>query len=201
MKTVVQIVLGIVVCVLGYMLYMSLKHPIDFNDEVEHRKALVVERLKDIRTLQSFYKAEHGKFTGSFDTLIDFYKNGNISVVRQIGSMDDSLAVAQKKVSRDTIRIPVKDSLFKAIAGFNIDSIKRVPLVGKDFEMKALIFSTLSGVDVPLFEASVLNNVYLEGLDRQLIINLNDDNKNMNRFQGVKVGSIDSPNNNAGNWE
>ena len=42
---------------------------------------------------------------------------------------------------------------------------------------------------------------YLGGLDRQEIINLKDLNEKLGRYSGLMVGSIDNPNNGAGNWE
>jgi hypothetical protein len=54
---------------------------------------------------------------------------------------------------------------------------------------------------VPLFEASVPYDVYLNGLNRQEIVNLNEKAKTLKKFAGLKVGDISSPNNNAGNWE
>lgn len=207
MKTILQIVIGIAIVVLAYLLYDSLMHPIRFKQSVQHRKELVVDRLIDIRSLQSAYKDEHGAFTESFDSLIHYFKEGNVSVVRQIGSLDDSVAVARGEVHRDTIRIPVRDTLskvlkvFKINERFNIDSLRYVPIVGDEFEMRAVMYKSISNIMIPLFEACVSNDIYLKGLDRQLIVNLNDDQKKMNKWPGVKVGSVDSPNNNAGNWE
>ena len=207
MKTILQIVIGIAILVLAYLLYDSLMHPIRFNQAVAHRKELVVDRLIDIRSLQSAYKDEHGQFTGSFDSLINYFKEGNVSVVRQMGSLDDSIAVAKGEVKRDTLRIPVRDTLskvlkvFKVNENFDIDSLRYVPIVNDEFEMRAVMYKSISNIMIPLFEACVSNDVYLKGLDRQLVVNLNDDRKKMNKWPGVKVGSVDSPNNNAGNWE
>ena len=66
--------------------------------------------------------------------------------------------------------------------------------------MQAVV-ARVSGVDVPLFEAAAPFDYLLKGLDRQLIVNLNADRELMGRYPGLKVGSIDAPNNNAGNWE
>ena len=38
-------------------------------------------------------------------------------------------------------------------------------------------------------------------MDKQLIINLNAESRDLNRYEGLQVGSITAPNNNAGNWE
>ena len=56
-------------------------------------------------------------------------------------------------------------------------------------------------VVVPVFEASVTNDIVLHGLNKQLLINLNDEKIQMNKFPGLKVGDIAAANNNAGNWE
>jgi hypothetical protein len=175
--------------------------PITFKREYEKRKAVVVEKLKDIRTIQVHYKTAKGYFAESFDSLIDFYNNEQIKVVRQIGSMDDSLAVAEGRVKRDTISIPVKDTIFNHRENFNINKIGDVPFVDAKFKLQTKMYMTPSRIEVPLFEASVHNNVFLSGLDAQEIVNLNDKQEKMNRFPGLKVGDVNQPNNNAGNWE
>ncbi len=199
-KIVTFVILPIIIIVLGYMIYASIQEPVQFEKQRKFRENVCVERLKDIRTLQVAFKSRHGKFTSSLDSLIDFYNNGTITVIRQIGSMDDSLAVAQKRVFRDSIKIAVKDTLLKR-DGFKIDSIAFIPFSGgKKFDMTAVI-KKVSGVDVPLFEASANYDHLLLGLKRQLIVNIKADKEAINKFPGLKVGSIDSPNNNAGNWE
>jgi hypothetical protein len=40
-----------------------------------------------------------------------------------------------------------------------------------------------------------------KGLDNQLRINLDAARKDQNKYEGLQVGSISIPNNNAGNWE
>ncbi|MFY9116616.1 MAG: hypothetical protein WBK97_05765 [Bacteroidales bacterium] len=198
-KILTIVVLPLIILVLGYFIVRSLTAPIKFQKEREYRQHLAIERLKDIRTLQTSYKTEYGKYAENFDTLENFYNNGYITIVRQIGSFDDSLAVAQKRVFRDSMEMAVKDTLLKR-PGFHIDSLRWVPLVGEEFELRTVI-KKVSGVDVPLFEACTPFDVLLRGLDRQLIVNLNEDRNITNRYPGLKVGSIDQPNNNAGNWE
>jgi len=199
-KILILVVLPIIIVVLGYLIYTSIQEPVIFEKNKKFRESLAIERLKDIRTLQVAYKTKFGKFTSGLDTLIDFYNNGQLTLIKQIGSMDDSIAVAEKRVFRDSLTIPVKDTLLKR-PGFNIDSIAYIPYSGgKKFEMKAII-GQVSSVDVPLFEASAPYEVLLNGLNRQLIINLKSDRELSNRYPGLRVGSIESPNNNAGNWE
>lgn len=208
MKKVIQIVLAILIVVLAYLLWESIQTPIRFNKEKDQRYAETIQRLKDIRTAQIAYKDEYGKFTGSFDTLINFIKNDSMKLVKAEGSISDELleqgwteeiAVQEGLIVRDTVRVAIKDTLFAK--GFNADLLWKVPFTENDtFEMATATLN-VSKMNVNVFEAKVHNDVLLHGLDRQLVVNLNDNMKNSNNFPGVKVGDILEPNNNAGNWE
>lgn len=97
-------------------------------------------------------------------------------------------------------KVAVKDTLFHTRTNFNIDSLKYIPFSGDTVQMQAVI-KEVSGVKVPLFEAKMPYKSLLKGLDNQLRINLDADRQAMNRYEGLQVGSISAPNNNAGNWE
>ena len=95
----------------------------------------------------------------------------------------------------------VKDTLFNNRPDFSIDSLAFIPFSGGDsIQMRAEV-REVSGVKVPLFEAKMPYSSLLKGLDRQLRINLNAEREDQGRYCGLMVGSIDAPNNNAGNWE
>lgn len=200
-KILTYFVLPVAIIFLVYLLVGSIMEPVNFNKEVDKRKEVAIDRLKSIRTLEVSYKSKYGKFTASIDSLIDFYNNDQITVVRQIGSMDDSLAVAQKRVRRDSIKIAVRDTLLKDKPSFVIDSIRYIPFSGgKEIQLAADV-KLVSGVNVPLFEGCIPFDDLLVGLDKQLIINLKAEKEDMGRYPGFKVGSVTTPNNNAGNWE
>ena len=228
-KIVAEVILLVAIGGLIYWLYSNIMSPVKFNKEKDIRKEVAVQRLKDIRTLQVAYKSVNGKFNSSIDSLKQFYENGNMEIVMQIGSMDDSLAVANteaiKKANRNlkgeqltaklqeayaagmnvvystTTKIPVRDTLFNNRPDFCIDSLKYIPFSGKQpVEMESTI-KMVSGVPVPLFEARIPWKSLLKGMDRQLIINLNAESRDLNRYEGLQVGSVTAPNNNAGNWE
>ena len=59
----------------------------------------------------------------------------------------------------------------------------------------------VSGVQVPLFEARMPYKALLNGMDNQLRINLDAERRDQNKYEGLQVGSVTAPNNNAGNWE
>lgn len=209
MKAVINIVLSIVIVILVYLLYESIMDPIRFNTEKDKREEAIKERLIDIRSAQVLYRQKYGRYTGSFDTLINFIKYDSIPVVFRQGQLTDDMvskgmtereALRQKLIVRDTSFVEINDSIFKI--RYPIDSIKFVPFTGgAQFEMSAAAVETGSRVVVQVFEASVLNNVFLQGLDKQLIINYNALRREITGFPGMRVGNIKEPNNNAGNWE
>lgn len=227
---VVYVFLPLCILFVGYLLVDSVLQPVRFNKEKEAREQVGIERLKDIRTLQDAFKSANGKYVSDIDSLVDFYKNGTIVVRMQIGSKDDSLAMAHTKAIKSKLygwkaprvnaylytlyqdgdknlvfsidnKIPVKDTLFHNRPNFEADSLKTIPFSGgQKVEMEAIV-KKVSGVNVPLFEARMPYKKLLYGMDNQLRINLDADRRNGNKYEGLQVGSISAPNNNAGNWE
>ncbi|MDD2594996.1 MAG: hypothetical protein PHD11_04180 [Bacteroidales bacterium] len=200
-KVLTIVILPIIIILLGWAIYSSINQPVKFKKEREAREKVAKERLIDIRTLQVAYKSVHAKYAPSIDSLIDFYNNGTITIVKQIGSLDDSVAVARKLVKREKVEIPVKDTILASRTNFVIDSLRTIPFSGGDPIIIKEVSKMVSGVNVPLFEAGMPYNSLLKGLDHQLIVNLNAERKDTDRYPGMLVGSITSPNNNAGNWE
>ncbi|MBQ0144657.1 MAG: hypothetical protein MJY86_02995 [Bacteroidales bacterium] len=226
LKTILSIVLLFCIFGLVYLIYDSIMQPVRFNKDEAAREKVAIQQLKDIRDLQVAFKSVNNRFTASFDTLKQFYKNGQMTVLMQVGSMDDSLAVAHTNAIRKANKgindaglfklyqegdknlvfsiqnkIAVKDTLFAHRQDFNIETLDEIPFSdGQKIEMDAIV-KKVSGVDVPLFEAKLPYRALLKGLDNQLRINLDADRRNQGRYEGLQVGSISAPNNNAGNWE
>ena len=195
------VICPIFIAVLLYLCINSIRRPLVFNKEVGAREKVGIDRLKDIRALQNAYKTKYNAFAGEIDTLIKFYHEDSIIVVKQVGSMDDSLAVAQGLVYRENQTFAVKDTLFRNKGEFNIDSLRYIPFSGKTPIIMKSVVKRVSGVQVPLFEAQMPYDDLLQGLERQLIVNLKFEKTSLNRYPGLMVGSISAPNNNAGNWE
>ena len=228
-KIVAQVLLLVAIGGLIFWLYSNIMSPVKFNKEKEIRKEVAVQRLKDIRTLEVAYKSVNGKFNSSIDSLKQFYESGQMEIVMQIGSMDDSLAVANteaiKKANRNlkadqltaklqeayeagknvvfstVTKVPVRDTLFRDRADFCIDSLKYIPFSGKEPVQIESAVKMVSGVPVPLFEARMPFRLLLKGMNNQLRINLDAEMRDLNRYEGLQVGSVTAPNNNAGNWE
>jgi hypothetical protein len=210
MKTVLQILLSIVAIVLAFFIYKSIQRPIEFEKAKKVRYDATIERLKDIRKAEIAYKSVYGKFTGSWDTLINFLENESVISVRKIGELTDSMLEAgltEKKaielglIISDSIRVNAKEATFGK--DFDAKNLKMIPVPGEpaEFTLGATVIVTGSGIGVPVFEARAHNNVILRDLDRQLVINLNDQRRTNEKYPGLKVGSLTETINNAGNWE
>jgi hypothetical protein len=210
MKIVIQIVLSIIAVVLAYMIYQSIQRPIDFEKAKDARYEATIQRLKDIRKAQLAYKDVYGRFTGSWDTLIDFVMHDSVRNVRKIGELTDSMidakinekkAIQMGLIIRDTVKESVLESIFGK--GFDANQLRYIPVpdTQAEFHLGATTITTGSGIKVPVFEAKAHNNVILKNLDRQLVINLNDQRRTNEKYPGLKVGSLTETVNNAGNWE
>lgn len=229
-KILTYFILPLAIIALAYLLYRSISEPVKFQNELKARSNVAIERLKDIRTLQSTFKDTYGHYAPVMDSLVDFYNNGKITIMRQIGSEDDSAAVLHteavikqyKNLKGDKlaeklyelyqqgdekliIRIPqltdVRDTLFTSRPNFKVDELRYIPFSDGDTVIMSTIIKMVSGVEVPLFEAKMPYWSLLKGMDRQQIVNLVSEREDTGRYPGLMVGSIDNANNNAGNWE
>lgn len=211
MKRIAQIILGVVILGLVYVIYDQISTPIRFDDEVKVRNAQVIDRIKDIRTAQRSFKSKYQRFTGSFDTLISFVLNDSLELERKIVDEDDSVAMAMlKKSGRKNVqkfKVAVIDTVFapKKLSRADVENLRYNP--GTDnkaqFIMEAGIITTESKVMIPVVECRAPYKMYLDTVEfRQDIINLIDnDVHNLQRYPGIKFGSMETGNNEAGNWE
>ncbi|KAA6349546.1 hypothetical protein EZS27_003057 [termite gut metagenome] len=228
MRTVINILLALSIGVLVYICYASIMGPINFEEQKKIRDNAVIARLIDIRKAQQEYRIQNKQqYTASFDTLIDFVKQGKIPFVSKEGVLSDkqledglterkAMAIIEKakktgkwddvrkngleNFKRDTFWVAVIDTIYPK--GFNADSLRYVPFGdGEQFEMNTTSQIAKSGAPIYLLEAKTPYKVYLEGLDKQEVINIIDLQTKLNRYPGLMVGSLETPNNNAGNWE
>ena len=228
MKTVLNIVLAAIAVFLLYICYESVMGPVRFEEEKNIRDKAVQARLLDIRKAQAEYSNTHERqYTDNFDTLIYFVKNQKLPLVFKKGVLSDAqlesglteakaMAIINKakktgkydevkkngleNFSRDTTWVAVIDTIFPK--GFNADSLRYVPFGnGIQFQMDTLTQIARSGAPICLLEVKTPYEAYLGDLDKQEIINLKDQQQQLNKYCGLKIGDLETANNNAGNWE
>ena len=202
MKIVLKVVLLVVIIGLGYLVFESIMEPVRFNEQKDTRAAAVIEKLEDIRAAELAYKVVHGSYMGNWDTLISFVKDNEFPIIREVADPNDT---TMTMVLRDTIGfISIVDSLYGHRDNFDADHIKYIPIPKKFFNNETFELNsgklTRGGLPVYVFECKVPYNVLLKGMDKQLIINLDKQLDEMNKYQGLKVGSMDEAST-EGNWK
>ena len=157
MKVVMRVLLALAIVLLAYISWRSIQGPIDFNTEVAKRDKAVIQRLVDIRTAQVALRAQTGAYTASFDTLINFVKDGKIATLVKSGDLTEAQLEAgmteekamqiihagneaaikaaglwdsaknAPQLVRDSIYSPAGEVLYPNRTRFSVDSLKYVP--------------------------------------------------------------------------
>ncbi len=208
MKVTLKILLAVAVAVLAYMCYRSIMGPIEFNEEKDRRENLIKQRLIDIRKAQIEYKNIHKVHAANFDELSKFLKEEKLPFLIKEGVLTDEQlqkgmtekeAVKKGLIKRDTIWVTAVDTLFGK--GYNVDDLRNVPVANVQFKMDTATLTSGSGYTVKVFQCGVLYDDYLGDLNKQEVYNLKDKASKMGKYAGLRVGSVEEINNNAGNWE
>lgn len=208
MKVTLKILLAVAVVLLAYMCYRSIMGPIEFKDEKDRRENLIKARLIDIRKAQIEYKNIHKVHAANFDELSKFLKDEKLPFLIKEGVLTDEQlekgmtekeAVKKGLIRRDTVWVTAVDTLFGK--GYNVDDLRNVPGANVQFTMDTATLTSGSGYTVKVFQCGVQYDDYLGDLDKQLVYNLKDKAEKMNKYPGLRVGSVEEINNNAGNWE
>lgn len=197
--TIINIVLALLAILFAYLVFNSIRQPVVFENTKKDRELKVVQNLKDIRSSQGLFKENYNKYTASFDTLIEFIRTGELPVVNIIPDPNDTTFT---KTINDTVGyIKVLDSLFGNRPNFNVELLRYIPFSEpkQEFEIQAG-YIMRGGMNVPVFEVKAHYNSYLKGLDPQRIRNEAKQREDLNKYPGLKVGSMTEPSTD-GNWE
>ena len=123
-----------------------------------------------------------------------------VEKAKKTGKYDEVKKWGLENFKRETMWVAVKDTVFPK--GFNADSLRYVPFGnGAQFEMATRNNTAKSGAPFCLLEVKTPYEVYLNGMNAQEIANLKDLQTKLGRYCGLKIGDLETANNNAGNWE
>ena len=211
MKKGIQFLLGLAIIGLIYIVANLIYTPLSFDQQLEERNAAVTVKLKDIRAAERAFKSKYQYFTGDFDSLINFILTDSLTMERKLVDEDDSVAMAQlKKAGKKNIEqynIAVVDTIFnpRKLSKQEIQDLRWIPFTDNkvEFILEAAKVMTGANVVVPVVECRAPYKLYLDTVAyRQNVINLIDDRvNNFNAYAGLKFGSMEGSNNEAGNWE
>ena len=206
-NVIVNILLLAVIVFLAFKVVQSIQAPIKFGNEQKARETQVVQRLMDIRNAEVLYKNATNRYTNNFDSLIKFCQEAEIPIVNIIPDPEDTTFT---RTINDTIGyVKVMDSLKGKRTDFRIGDIKFVPCSEpqQQFELEAGTIER-NGIKIPVFEARTPYEVYLanpgagfsEKEWNQRRDNAKAEKESINRYAGLKVGSMDEATTD-GNWE
>ena len=124
------------------------------------------------------------------------------------GSKTIAMAMLKKSGRKniEKFKIAVIDTVF-APKKLTVEQVKELRFIpGTDNKAQFIMeagYTTASNVVVPIVECRAPYKMFLDTVAyRQEVVNLIDEEENVyNRYAGVKFGSMESANNEAGNWE
>ncbi len=215
MRKIFQLLLAVAIIGLIYMIYLQISTPLEFEQEMAQKEKAVIERIKDVRSAQRAFKTANSRFTDNFDTLINFVLNDSLTLQRKRVDEDDSVGMAQFKLLQkkdktlkniEEFKVAVIDTIFSP-RKLSVDQVKQLRWIpgtdnSTEFMLAAGVVTTESKVVIPVVECKAPYVLFLDTVKyRQEIINKNDDlMNNFNMYPGIKFGSMDGGNNEAGNW-
>ncbi len=227
MKTSIKILLFAAIAVLSYLTIMSIMTPIKFESEKDRREKEVIQSLIDIRSAMVEYKDQKGQFVAGLDTIIDFLKTGKKKMVLKEGTLTELQLVAglteakaveivkrgdAKEITENGLENFRRDTayveLIEALYGdrYTLETIDKLQYIPYSDNVKFEVavnnwFFGANNVVIPLMEVKAPYESYLNDVNRQETLNIIDLQKKLEKYPGLKVGSVEEPNNNAGNWE
>ena len=231
MKTTIRVLLALAICFLAYICVMSVVTPINFENQRAIREVAVAEKLSDIRIAENEFRLQNGRYMANMDSLVLWLQTGSKKEVVKEGALTDKQLEAglteQKAVKiiekakktgnykevqeqglenfvRDTISSPVLQALYHG--KYDNESVKNMVIIPYTDNIKFDAetndnYTTSQGIRIPLVEVRAHYNTYLGDLDDQERVNLIDKGEQLDHYPGLKMGDINEPNNNAGNWE
>ncbi len=189
--------------ILAYFVFNSIDSEVLFNREAKMRISENVQKLKDLRQVQTKYKQAKGTFADNFESLRYFLENDSISIVKAIGETPDSLtdveALELGIISRDTAYVLAKETVFDAAYlesrneefPLDINNLTTVPHSNEVYNIDAGQVEK-GKVIVQVFEISTNYAAVFSGLDAE--------NKSYELDALLKVGSMSEASLN-GNWK
>tara|TARA_B100000683_G_scaffold74436_1_gene73200 strand:+ start:1899 stop:2456 length:558 start_codon:yes stop_codon:yes gene_type:complete len=181
----VNIALLVIAILSGFWFVNGIYTRIDFEEQFDYRKKVVIERLLDYKNFQLAYKDAHGIFAKDIDTLLNFvkYDTFNVNIVTQTGF--DSLN--EPILDTSYVYMAVRDSL--APKGYTLDQAAVIPFSeNKSFDVQAGQIQK-GRVKVEVFKVSAPFAAFLHDQDDNLY----------DKADEWSIGSLTEPTY-GGNW-
>lgn len=199
---------------LQYRKKIAIKRLEDIREIQENYKKAYGQYVSTMESLISFYKEDAVpsllQIGCKEDSVALMHTKSVISKLKSQGVKDKDIPekLYQIYLTGDNclvftveLKVPVRDRLFCDRLDFCIDSLEFIPFSGGEKVTMDAVIRPICGVNIPLFEACVPYRSLLRGLDQGMVNDLIEEKLDRGLYPGLKVGDIEQPNNNVGNWE
>ena len=105
MKNLFKVLLGVLAVILVVVNFRSVMSPIEFEEIRAKRDSAVIYRLIDIKNAEVEYYRANGKYTSSFDTLIDFVKTQKVYTVKKAYELNDRQLEKVADIEKDRRKV------------------------------------------------------------------------------------------------
>ena len=134
---------------LAFLIYDSINSEVKFQDEAQIRLSQNIQKLKDLRHVQTSYKRTKGTFANNFEDLISFLESDSIPIIKANGETPDSLTDSEALklgiISRDTAYVLAKEGVFNKeyiesrdnCIEFNLKALTTVPHSNMNYNIDA----------------------------------------------------------------
>ena len=187
---------------------ISLADQMEFDKIMKERFFKVIERLKEVRIAQLAYKNFNGKYSNSFEDLINFIEKGKYPIIQKRDSTymeydsNYGIDMVKEMFIVDTLGYKsIKDSLFPGTDSYK--EMANIPVNGvtEKFKLKAEIIYYDGQNNFPVFEVKVSKKIILFD-QRKDLVKYELYNLPVNKIKGsdITLGSLSIPSV-IGNWE
>ena len=175
---------------LGYLLFVEIKEPIDYESARNERFDATVEKMETIKAAQTAFEEAIGKFAKDFDTLqhvllkdsiIDlkiyaYHKRKDASEIAALGTRAEQL----EPDPNDTAILQLKEYIPRQIMearfpdGLDLENLRFIPFTDnkKEFIMNSDVIDVQNGLfQVPVFELKAPKQDWLTGLNKKYVAN------------------------------
>jgi len=135
MKYLVNLLIVVLIGTLGYLLYTSINEPIKFRSELDKRKIVVTDKLKQIRTAQELYREIKGEYAPDFAQLRTVLETDSIPFRQLVADPEDP--TNPDKYIVNIINYSAIDSI--RAMGIDLSNLSYVPYTdnSKEFAIQA----------------------------------------------------------------
>jgi hypothetical protein len=127
---------------LGYQVYSSVDSELVYQEKKKQYDEVVIQKLKDIRSIEEAYEDVYGVFTTNFDTLLNFVHKPVVAIPFKAGTFHDSLPEDRSLELGYVITRAEVDSVAALLGASSDDLLSKIELDMSVWKIRDTIYTT-----------------------------------------------------------